>query len=295
MAYNTVDMGKTVGSVLSFGCIRNTQAIRINAKAIYKLECWGAGGGGKDDRKGGNGGYSVGYLLMDVGTVIYVCCGKAGVYGAGYGYNGGTTDVSANPTFWYGVALSGGATHFARMDGELKNIGESNKSKVLIVAGGGGSNAPNGYGGAGGGLTGGDGENQSGTGATQTSGYAFGQGQKGYSTSDGYGGHGGGGWYGGKGGGWAGTYNHGGGGGSGYIGGVPALTIGGVTYSPSTVQGGYADSGGYRDHPALDGVAKITLARMADIPVIFNGTQLEKIVFNGTELEHLVHNGSTLY
>lgn len=41
----------------------------------YKLECWGAQGGGNSTYKGGAGGYSSGLYHMTKGTKLYVQVG----------------------------------------------------------------------------------------------------------------------------------------------------------------------------------------------------------------------------
>ncbi|MCM1327272.1 MAG: glycine-rich protein [Bacteroidales bacterium] len=227
---------------------------------------------------GGRGGYSVGYRYLSKGDVLYVGVGsmyisatiglseQKDVYLQFGGANGG--GVSDGETSYYG---GGGATHIALTDhGELKNYIDR-KSEVLIVAGGGGAAGGSDYngvgygaGGSGGGLNGGDGEQANdaigGTGGTQASaglsdnggdapnaGNTASFGLGGTGTYANYGGTGGGGgWYGGG----FGTRrtsedekterSAGAGGGSGYIGGVPALTYKGVTYSPSTLSGGGA-------------------------------------------------------
>ncbi len=168
-----------------------------------------------------------------------------GANGAG-GYNGGgaggkgSSQYPDRTNYAWGAAGGGGATHIATVTGILSSL-SSNKAAVLIVAGGGGGacqnydmiNANIKSGGDGGGTTGEDGKPQrndnsfSAKGASQSSGYSFGQGKNGtskeYWASCGAEGNGGGG------GGYYGGYscqksgensNYGGGGGSGYIGGV---------------------------------------------------------------------------
>ncbi len=216
---------------------------------------------------GGNGGYSVGYKYFDAGTTIYICVGGEGstcpikyVYedwthqivdnSISGGYNGGggagsyENDGINNNAWPHLGGAGGGATHIATTNrGELKNY-ESNKSELIIVAGGGGGGCvviENTFGkrttgGSGGGLDGGipvtynhetsysEDENKK---STQTTGYAFGEGQSGYSG-------GGGGWYGGRE-----VY-----GGSGYIGGVmSSLNYNGQTYTSKTATSSHTGDG----------------------------------------------------
>lgn len=194
---------------------------------IYKLDVYGAQGGaslsnGSTGSMGGKGGQSTGYAHLVKGQPIYVCVGGVGKNGvrlgtAAGGYNGGGSGCSDGSDD-EASGGGGGATHIARINGTLEQIGETNKSQVLIVAGGGGGRSYSYNPGTGGGLNGGTGSTSSSY-PTQTSGYAFGKGQNGSGAadSDGVAG-GGGGWYGGYannvGGKSSGT------GGSGYIGGV---------------------------------------------------------------------------
>ena len=44
-----------------------------------------------------------------------------------------------------------------------------------------------------------------------------------------------------------------------------------------------------------NGYASVTLVVKSTLPVIFNGTTLEKIIFNGVEVKSLVVNGVKLF
>lgn len=229
----------------------------------YLLETYGAQGGNFNwvDKVnnwtvtgvGGKGGYSKGYYYATKGKLLYVVTGKQGTNynqtvttssgsasvkaGTAGGYNGGGKGGNGYSNISPGGAGGGGATHIATATGTLSSL-SSNKSSVLIVAGGGGGSAFRAKPGAGGGTSGGNSTSNTvggvvcggkSTGGTQTSGYAFGQGQagsngvaKGSASMEGSGGAGGGYW-GGK----TSTKTSGtaggddsGSGGSGYIGGV---------------------------------------------------------------------------
>lgn len=205
--------GVTAGKVYSYDYSGSVQNITLPA-GVYKLETWGASGGG---RTPGQGGYSTGTITIDNDTTLYICVGqKAGTYNGG-----GTGDHG------YG----GGATHIATANGVLSSL-SSQKDSILLVAGG-GAGGSRGAGGAGGGAnmsgtSGGSGCGAIGTGATVSS-----PGSGGYSGS--FGKAGGGGWNScGGGGGYYGggasyeNYSNnddddaGGGGGSGYA--APSLT-----------------------------------------------------------------------
>ena len=213
----------------------------------YRLEVWGASGGSLietgtsilDNYQGGKGGYSKGEITLTKDTELYIVVGQAGsgTFDTGKSfsntYNGGG-GVVGNTSVNHITASGGGATHIAVTTnrGELKNY-ENYKSEILIVAGGGGgardqanhvAAARWGNGGAGGGLEGIGASSSNGSlttfttitsfAGTQSSGYAFGQGERGSVQSGG-----GGGYYGGYSGNTnGGTYYPGSGsGGSGYL------------------------------------------------------------------------------
>ena len=259
----------------SFSYGSYVQTYTVPVSGYYKLEVWGASGGNyKDGGSGGRGGYSIGYVLLEKDTVLYVVTGGKGTDGVRWeweneddviiencagGYNGGGVGS-------HGGAGGGGATHIATAGGLLSSL-KNNKGAVLIVAGagGGGSRPGNNFhyasdGGAGGGLTGGNVYvysdeglyDDARTGGTQTesSRYpgnteredGFGKGGGvGYGISSG--GGGGAGWYGGC----NGNSNNGsvaGSGGSGYIGGcLPTLEYRGNTYKSNTIAGNNSGNG----------------------------------------------------
>ena len=183
-----------------------------------------------------NGGYSAGYTNLSQKEVIYVIVGGAGnrnngLNGGSGGFNGGGNGGKA--LLFAGGSGGGGATHIAKANTLLKNLKDTYIANLLLVAGGAGGSSCIGSSGYGGGLNGGStytSGNEVGTkflvaGATQATGYSFGQGQNaGTKTENHLGacegnGGGGGGLFGGR------AYlgvetgsNCGGSGGSGYIG-----------------------------------------------------------------------------
>ena len=201
--------------VEEFAYTGSQQTYEILVSGYYKLEVWGAQGGGSN---GGLGGYSTGTMFFKKGQKIYLNVGGTTSSGTG-GYNGGG-NVTGN------VYGGGGATHIATSSGLLSSLA-ANQSSILIVASGGGGSG-NGYaGGSGGGIAGvagvgddhGAAGSQSNGGAGGSSGGgsgSFGQGGSGSWSNEALGG-GGAGFYGGGSGGGA-ANNGSGGGGSGYIG-----------------------------------------------------------------------------
>ena len=121
----------------------------------YKIECWGAQGGSYNSTYyGGKGGYSVGKLILNENTTVYVYVGGKGTDGitAGEktgGFNGGGKSYTSGSGYEAG---SGGGASDVR-------IGQDSLYARVIVAGGGGGagayNSSNRYsGGAGGGTSG---------------------------------------------------------------------------------------------------------------------------------------------
>ncbi len=218
MRQNTI-YKSTPNSVLvshTFNYTGNVQTFTAPTTGTYKLETWGAQGGGT---QGGFGGYSVGYVSLNKNDTLYIYIGGTTTNGTG-GYNGGGS-VTDN------VYGGGGATHIAKSSGLLSSLINNINSILIVSAGGGGEG--NGYaGGSGGGNTGvnGTGDDPGSAGTQTASGTnsggcggntgSFGIGGSGSWHSESLGG-GGGGYYGGASGG--GNNNNGsGGGGSGYIG-----------------------------------------------------------------------------
>lgn len=189
----------------------------VDTAGYYKLETWGAEGGGSrlssnsNSGLGGKGGYSIGYVNLDAGDTLYI-------YVGGYGESSTSGDAFGG--------FNGGGSGYASSSSEPGNggggasdirIGQNSLYARVIVAGGGGGggeDSGDSYG-AGGGLTGTN-SYRPGTQISAGTNGAFGIGAD---TGFADGGAGGGGWYGG------GTTNstsigsdsEGGGGGSGWI------------------------------------------------------------------------------
>ena len=192
------------------GADGSIQDFEVPCDGYYKLETWGASGGSSKTNagtvyNGGYGGYSEGNIYLTDTSTLYLGIGGKGENSFTLndtehlgGYNGGGKSLN-NDSF----ASGGGATHIALNNnyGELENY-EQHKSDILIVSGGGGAASADlhgggcCHGGSAGGYTGGQpitgntiAQNLS-VSPTQTTGYAFGQGQSGRASG------GAGGWYG---------------------------------------------------------------------------------------------------
>ena len=196
----------------SFSYTGSEQTFTAPKAGYYKLEAWGAQGGGST---GGKGAYTSGIIYLDKNEAIYVYVGGQGgannsLANAG-GYNGGGYSGNNVSGYSYG---GGGATDFRLNNGSWNNT-TSLASRIMVAAGGaGGVNILTTNGGEGGALIGGNSTTSesaynsstySTTGGTQIGPGAstgairagsFGQGIQ--TNVDGYGGGGGGGYYGGS-------------------------------------------------------------------------------------------------
>lgn len=105
---------------------------------MYKLECWGAQGGGN----GGKGGYSYGEYFLTKGINIYIYVGGRSDYKNIAGYNGGGT----GSTDYLGGYSGGGATDI--------RLSRSLNDRILVAGGGGGGSNSGKRGGDGGGFNG---------------------------------------------------------------------------------------------------------------------------------------------
>ncbi len=246
----------TTGASKSFSYTGGQQTFTAYSFCQYKLEVWGAAGGGPTGYRGGYGGYATGVYNSFERQTLYIYVGGQGLgtnvsqTALAGGYNGGGNITPAGTNHVYGSG--GGATHMAKVSGLLSSLSaHATNGNILIIAGGGGGGRDQanrwgagrcGIGGSGGGYIGGRLTSSFGSDSsmsehddragTQTAGYLFGQGENANSN-----GSGGGGWYGGCNGNdrdysscqRAGNYYGSGSGGSGYIGSSNLISTGSVT------------------------------------------------------------------
>ena len=115
---------------------------------VYKLETWGAQGGGV---RGGYGAYSIGSISLNKGDTLYIYVGGQGknaldgtkkdsVITVTGGYNGGGVGKALTSNTYTNAGSGGGATHIATASGLLSSL-SSNPSNILIVSGAGGGTA----------------------------------------------------------------------------------------------------------------------------------------------------------
>ena len=216
--------------LFSYKC--STESFKVPVDGTYTLECWGAGEN--------QGGKSQGDYQAQKGTTLYICVGGKGKAGdrdnigkGGYngGGNGGTAVINDKGQPLKRGDGGCGATHICLEDGVLSKLKTAyEQNRLLMVAGGqGGAQYPTGSGPFGGGTEGGKPTNKAGKtfdAATQSNGFAFGQGQTGRDGTKG-------------------TQNGGegnGGGGGGLYGGFSPQAQGSKTNSPGGGGSGYVNA-----------------------------------------------------
>ncbi|MBQ8131847.1 MAG: RICIN domain-containing protein [Bacilli bacterium] len=176
--------------------------VPIGQSGWYKIELWGAAGGG--NANGGYGSYTSGIIWLEENRHLYFYIGNSGNCGssnsglAKYNFNGAGRSSGSS-------CNGGGATDVRLRDGAWN---DNLEYRIMVAAGGGGSYSTSQKGGAGGGFYGYRGRN----GGTYTSAFSTSSFGKGLNGPSGNSGGGGGGYYGGTA-----TANTSGGGGSSYI------------------------------------------------------------------------------
>ena len=175
-----------------FACTKSEKIYHVLRDGKYKLEVWGAQGGGSQINSmsglgvGGKGGYSSGIINLTTSDTLYVyvgCEGKNSSKGIAVGgFNGGGSSWSEQSDDPAGGG--GGAS-------DIRINSNSLYARVIVAGGGGGGGEDSETGGYGGGTTGGG--NKAGNQTAGGVGAVFGLGA--HTPNDG--GAGGGGWYGG--------------------------------------------------------------------------------------------------
>ena len=152
----------TPTKTVDFDYTGTEQAFVAPADGKYKIELWGASGGDiaiKDvTYQGGLGGYTSGTINLEKNQNLYIYVGGSAFSYEG-GYNGGAQGGLGNDGKYTG---GGGATDVRINNGNWNDF-NSLKSRIMVAAGGAGTGYYGGkiIGGAGGGLTGYNGQIQS--------------------------------------------------------------------------------------------------------------------------------------
>lgn len=81
---NNIVKTELIEQATNFSYTGNVQSFTVPTTGIYKLEVWGAQGGGvsgdfpdnQTSYSGGTGGYVVGYKVLTAGDILYICIGS---------------------------------------------------------------------------------------------------------------------------------------------------------------------------------------------------------------------------
>ena len=132
----------------------NYQTFTVPESGLYRIEAWGAAGGGE---YGGHGAYVAGSVYLNIGTKLYIYVGGKGAdssrtdsFNGGAGGSGSMRADGGNRDQMIGGA--GGGASDVRL-----SLGDNTfayASRIIVAAGGGGQGASGNAGGAGGALQG---------------------------------------------------------------------------------------------------------------------------------------------
>lgn len=147
---------------VNFDYTGDIQSYTVPVAGTYKIECWGAQGGGETVALGGKGGYTAGEISLTKNKVLYIVVGQCPT-GDGVCFNNGMSRRyfgAGSSGYRSGFAWAGGGSTDIRISGGEWNNFEGLKSRIMVAAGGGGAC---GYwvcvpGAAAGGLSGGNGQ-----------------------------------------------------------------------------------------------------------------------------------------
>ncbi|MEK7097232.1 MAG: glycine rich domain-containing protein, partial [Patescibacteria group bacterium] len=161
------------------------QTFTAPSTATYKIETWGAQGGGTETSRGvgGLGGYAYGNVTLNANDVLNIYVGGSPGTSSSWvaAWNGSGGGCGPYGTY-NGGAAGGGAS-------DVRQGGTALANRIIVAGGGGGGGAGSSAGGAGGGATGSNGTGQCnatpdgckyGAGGTQSAGGAGGNGPSGH-------------------------------------------------------------------------------------------------------------------
>ena len=124
---------------INFPYTGGMQTYIVPVAGKYKIECWGAQGGGVSPAAGGKGGYTYGEISLSKNKALYIYVGQC-QNGDGVCFNNGmqkryfTLSGTRSGYAWPG----GGATDIRILGGDWNNF-EGLKSRIMVAAGGGGA------------------------------------------------------------------------------------------------------------------------------------------------------------
>ena len=120
-----------------YTCTKKVEKFTAPVAGSYKMECWGAQGGGNSFYPGGKGSYTKGTITIEANKAFYIVVGQNGT-NEGIIFNNGSKKILLRTSEW---AWSGGGStdiRFTIHTEEWDNF-DSRKSRIMVAASGGGS------------------------------------------------------------------------------------------------------------------------------------------------------------
>ena len=119
-------------------CTQKVEKFTTPVAGSYRMECWGAQGGGNDSYPGGKGSYTKGTITIEANNAFYIVVGQNGT-NEGIIFNNGSKYLSIPPTTT-GAWSGGGSTDIRlTIPTEKWDNFDSRKSRIMVAASGGGS------------------------------------------------------------------------------------------------------------------------------------------------------------
>ena len=119
-------------------CTQKVEKFTTPVAGSYRMECWGAQGGGNSSVPGGKGSYTKGTITIEANKAFYIVVGQNGT-NEGIIFNNGSKYLSIPPTTT-GAWSGGGSTDIRlTIPTEKWDNFDSRKSRIMVAASGGGS------------------------------------------------------------------------------------------------------------------------------------------------------------
>ena len=124
-------------SLLLVVCTQSVEKFTTPVAGSYKMECWGAQGGGNSSYPGGKGSYTKGTITIEANKAFYIVVGQNGT-NEGIIFNNGSKKILLGTSEW---TWSGGGSTDIRLTipTEKWDNFDSRKSRIMVAASGGGS------------------------------------------------------------------------------------------------------------------------------------------------------------
>ena len=127
-------------SLLLVVCTQKVEKFTTPVAGSYRMECWGAQGGGNSSVPGGKGSYTKGTITIEANKAFYIVVGQNGT-NEGIIFNNGSKKMLWRSSDTSGWAWSGGGSTDIRLTihSEEWDSFDSRKSRIMVAASGGGS------------------------------------------------------------------------------------------------------------------------------------------------------------